>query len=636
MKRSFVVTLGALLIALVVPIMPGIAQEDPAEVRIDQVDVSDYPELHFSVQVPAAQGPLPSDAFRVSEDGGFRPADVQFAASSDLQVVMLVDTTGSMSGAPLTGAKQAATTFITDLPDDVGISIVNYDTDAEVVTGFGASREEHIAGIDELVAGGYTAMYDAVRSAVELFPEAGEETSRVVVLMTDGEDNTSDSTVEEAIEELTEADITLHSIEYLTDSGEEAAIRSMAEATGGTVLEANNAEALTSVYQALAAELVSRYTVRYTSESNGLIELSVTVEDGARIVNGTTTVELPEPAASAEEPEEASPSVTAPPIIPPAATSNTGLVSLIIGSVLWFVALAVTLLVLFAPRRRESQLAGAASGPSSRQRGMSELANRATMFADRNLERRGHRNSLNAALERAGIELRPGEFVVLVTSAAVIAFAVGRLLSGWFAALLFAIVVVIVARLAVSFMTSRRQKRFADQLGETLQLLSGSLRAGYSLMQAVDAVAREADSPAAEEFGRLVVETRLGRDMEDALHAIAARMQCEDFTWVMQAIEIHREVGGDLAEVLDTVAGTIRERNQIRRQVQALSAEGKLSAYVLLALPFGIGIMIYLTNRPYLAELTNGGLLGWGLIGLGVLLMTVGVVWMRKLVKLVF
>jgi tight adherence protein B len=635
MRRSFVVMLGALLVVLLVPIMPGFAQEDPAEVRIDQVDVSDYPALRFSVGVPAAQGPLASDAFLVAEDGEVRPADVQFADSSDLQVVLLVDTTGSMSGAPLTGAKQAATTFITDLPDDVGISIVNYDTEAEVVTGFGASQDEHIAGIDELVAGGYTAMYDAVRTAVELFPQAGEETSRVVVLMTDGEDNASDSTVDEAIGDLTDADVTLHSIEYLTNSGEEAAIRSMAEATSGTVLEADDAEALTSVYQALAAELVSRYTVSYNSEASGTFELSVAVDDGDRIVNGTTTVELPEPAAPVEEPEEASPIVTAPPIDPPG-TSNTGLISLIAGAVLWFLALAVTLLVLFAPRRRKSQLAGAASGPSSRQRGMSELTNRATMFADRNLERRGQRSSLNAALERAGIELRPGEFVVLVISAAVVAFAVGRLLSGWLAAVLFFIVVVIVARLAVSIMTGRRQKRFADQLGETLQLLSGSLRAGYSLMQAVDAVAREADSPAAEEFGRLVVETRLGRDMEDALHAIAARMQCEDFTWVMQAIEIHREVGGDLAEVLDTVAGTIRERNQIRRQVQALSAEGKLSAYVLLALPFGIGFMIYLTNRPYLAELTNGGLLGWGLIGLGVLLMTVGVLWMRKLVKLVF
>jgi tight adherence protein B len=635
MRRSFVVTLGALLVAFVMPTAPGFAQGDPAEVRFESVDISQYPEVQLTVGVPGVQGSVSGDAFRVTEDGQVRSAEVEFAESSDLQIVMLLDISGSMAGEPLTGAKQAASSFLTDLPDDVAVAIVSYDTEVVVVTNFDAGRDEHFAGIDALVTGGNTAMYDAVRTAVELFPAADGDTSQIVVLLTDGEDTSSDSTVDEAVTDLTGADVTLTGIEYLTNSGEEAAIRDMADATGGSVLEAGDTEALTSVYQTLAAELVSRYTVRYSSEASGTVELEVTVDEGERIVTGTSTVELPEPVAPAEEPEEASPIVTAPPIDPPGA-SNSGLISLIAGAVLWFVALAVTLLVLFAPRRRKSQLAGAASGPSSRQRGMSELANRATMFADRNLERRGKRSSLNAALERAGIELRPGEFVVLVMSAAVVAFAVGRLLSGWLAAALFSIVVVIIARLAVSFMTSRRQKRFADQLGETLQLLSGSLRAGYSLMQAVDAVAREADSPAADEFGRLVVETRLGRDMEDALHAIAERMQCEDFTWVMQAIEIHREVGGDLAEVLDTVAGTIRERNQIRRQVQALSAEGKLSAYVLLALPFGIGFMIYLTNRPYLAELTNGGLLGWGLIGLGVLLMTVGVVWMRKLVKLVF
>jgi tight adherence protein B len=324
------------------------------------------------------------------------------------------------------------------------------------------------------------------------------------------------------------------------------------------------------------------------------------------------------------------------PTIPPVEASNFGKFTLIVGAVLWFVALAVIAAIIFAPRARKSQLSGAAARLGTGQRGVSELTNRASLLAERGLERRGLRGGLNTSLERAGILLRPGEFVVLAGSAAITAFAVGRLLHGWLLALALTVVAVAGARLTVSFLAGRRQRKFAEQLGETLQLLSGSLRAGYSLMQAVDSVAREADSPAAEEFGRLVVETRLGRDLGDALHPMAERMQCDDFVWVMQAIEIHREVGGDLAEVLDTVAATIRERSQIRRQVQALSAEGKLSAYVLLALPFGVAFTIFLTNPSYLGELTNGGVLGWGLIGIAGLLMTVGVVWMRKLVKLVF
>jgi tight adherence protein B len=171
------------------------------------------------------------------------------------------------------------------------------------------------------------------------------------------------------------------------------------------------------------------------------------------------------------------------------------------------------------------------------------------------------------------------------------------------------------ARLFVTFKADRRQAKFAEQLADTLQLLSGSLRAGYSLMQAIDAVAREADAPTSDEFGRIVVETRLGRTPTTRSTRWPNGCASRTSRWVMQAIQIHREVGGDLAEVLDTVGDTIRERDQIRRQVKALSAEGRLSGYVLLALPFAIGGIIFVTNRPYIAELTSGGLLGWGLIG---------------------
>ena len=640
MRRTLAIAAWALLAVLVLP-LSAIADE-ATTVRIDSVDVDDYPEVRLSVNVPAhPDGQRPDSAFTVTEDGVERPAEVRYAESADLQVLLLIDTTGSMTGAPLEGAKVAATTFVERLPDDVGVAVLNYDTETTVVTDLDADRDDHLAGIDGLEPGGYTAMYDAVGSAVELFPEADDQTSRVIVLLTDGEDNASESTVDDAIESLLANDVTLHSVEYLTAFTDEAAIREMANATGGTVNEADDAEALTQIYEELAVNLVSRYTIHYSSEASGPVELTVAVDHDGFQAAGSTTVTLPDPPPDASEPPEqdagiAPPTVTQPPTIPPAEASGLGRAGLIVGAALWFAAFALLLLVLLAPQRARAQLSAVSERLGVRKGRLSGIADRASLIAERGLERRGRHGGLNAALERAGIDLRPGEFVVLVVSAAITAFAVGMLLHGFLAGLLLTVVSLILVRLLVSFRTDRRQRRFADQLGETLQLMSGSLRAGYSLMQAVDAVAREADSPAAEEFGRLVVETRLGRDMSDAMRAMAGRVQCEDFDWVIQAIEIHREVGGDLAEVLDTVAETIRERNQIRRQVQALSAEGRLSAYVLLALPFGVGTFIYLTNPTYLAELTQGGLLGWGLLGIGALLMTVGVIWMRKLVRLVF
>jgi tight adherence protein B len=133
-----------------------------------------------------------------------------------------------------------------------------------------------------------------------------------------------------------------------------------------------------------------------------------------------------------------------------------------------------------------------------------------------------------------------------------------------------------------------------------------------------------------------VVESRLGRDPSDALEALAARLGSDDFAWVVQAIEIHREVGGDLAEVLDNVGNTIRERDQIRRQVKTVSAEGRLSGWVLIALPFVIGLWMSITNPSYIGELTSNGLLGWSMLAVSGVLMTAGAIWIRALVRLKF
>ena len=184
-------------------------------------------------------------------------------------------------------------------------------------------------------------------------------------------------------------------------------------------------------------------------------------------------------------------------------------------------------------------------------------------------------------------------------------------------------------------MTSRRQRAFDGQLHDAMQAMAGNLRAGHSLLQALASVAEEAPAPLSEEFTRVVNETRVGRDVGVALEETAARMDSKDMTWVAQAIMINRQTGGNLAEVLDQVGATIRERGQIKRQVQALSAEGKLSAYVLMALPFGVGAFIMFTNPAYLHKFVES-LLGYGLIALAVILLVVGGLWLRKATTIKF
>ena len=133
----------------------------------------------------------------------------------------------------------------------------------------------------------------------------------------------------------------------------------------------------------------------------------------------------------------------------------------------------------------------------------------------------------------------------------------------------------------LNFLGKREKRRFENQLPDTLTLISTSLRAGYSLLQAVEAVATEAPNPTAREFGRAIVEARLGRQVVAALQGITTRTQSQDFEWAVMAIEIQREVGGNLAEVLQTVSETMRQRNRLKGEIRALTAEGRISAIVL-------------------------------------------------------
>jgi tight adherence protein B len=201
--------------------------------------------------------------------------------------------------------------------------------------------------------------------------------------------------------------------------------------------------------------------------------------------------------------------------------------------------------------------------------------------------------------------------------------------------LILAVAVVVAARTVLEVLRSRRQRAFADQLDDSLQLLAGSLRAGYGILQAVDSLSKEAESPTSDEFRRVVLEARLGRDFHESLKVMAERLESVDFKWVADAIQINQEVGGDLSEVLDNVGLTIRDRNQIRRQIKALSAEGRLSAIILLLLPFVVGILITFIVPGYVQELFTHPV-GIGMLVLGAVLMIIGGFWIKKIVRIVF
>jgi tight adherence protein B len=187
-------------------------------------------------------------------------------------------------------------------------------------------------------------------------------------------------------------------------------------------------------------------------------------------------------------------------------------------------------------------------------------------------------------------------------------------------------------RLYLSLRAGRRCAAFGEQLPEVLQLLASSLRSGFSLAQALEGVAREGTQPAAGEFSRALGEARLGAPLEETLEATATRMRSRDLSWVVLAVRIQRRTGGNLAEVLLNTVHTMRERERLRRQVRALSAEGRISAYILIALPLVVGAWLFLVRRDYLRPLYTQPA-GQLMLGAAALLVVLGGFWMSRLVK---
>ena len=246
----------------------------------------------------------------------------------------------------------------------------------------------------------------------------------------------------------------------------------------------------------------------------------------------------------------------------------------------------------------------------------------------------GMEQRLAERLDLAGIGREPAEWVlfgggisagiallaILLAGNPVIGLAAGGVL-GWLG-----------MRFILNFRISRRRTAFSDQLPDVLQFIASSLHSGFSLAQGLDAVVREDTQPAAGEFSRALAQTRIGLLLEDALDTVADRMDSPDLRWSVIAIRIQREVGGNLAEVLGHTVETMRERASIRRHVRALSAEGRLSAYILVALPILVGGWMFIASKNYVRPLYTTGV-GIGMLVFAFMMLAAGSLWMRKMVK---
>jgi tight adherence protein B len=518
---------------------------------------------------------------------------------------------------------------------------VSFNDTVTVVQEFTADKDVLNKAIDDIALEPNTSLWDGIVRSAALYRDS--ELQPNLIVFSDGQDSSSKANKDTAEAAVTAIGGTLFAVGVENPGFDQLA--AVAAETGGTAAVADDAGGVGTLFEDVQETLRKQYIVTYASTAtSGTVPIQLTVgtdEATAEFVAGS----------SAEGAAALRPQTVAKPSGPAFFRSSAGLMV-----ALAIVAIAVLVAVFLIGSSffgNEGSLAqslqpyseGFVAGPEpefdvddggdgkGQHLAQTPFLQRAVDATGNFAEQRGLLIKVEGMLERANLPLRPAEALFFyIAGVAIIALLLFAVVDSPIVALISVLVVALLPPAIVSFLANRRRKAFNSTLPDTLQLLASTLRAGYSLMQGVEAVSQEVSEPMGRELRRVVTEARLGRPLEEALEGVASRMESGDFAWAVMAIRIQREVGGNLAELLVTVAETMTERERLRRDVNALTAEGKVSAIVLGILPVGLGLFIYTANPGYmdpLFEETIGKILLFG----SIILAFLGFWWMKKTIE---
>jgi tight adherence protein B len=606
-----------LAVAVLCVALPGVATA--AVPRFASLDTAEYPTVRATVVTPKPVGSAP----QLTENGrpvvGFRAVNL----GREKSVMLLFDRSQSMIGQAIADASAAARQFVGSKPARDRIALVAVGKKAVQLTGFATNPAETDAALRTLevdkVRG--TALYDGIIVSTQALA-ADLNPTRVLILLTDGQEVSSDASLEQAIGAARDTHVAVYAIGIESPSFRPGPLQRLAEKTGGRYVGASGTKDLKAIYAALAEELRRTWQLSYVTSARPGDRIAVeaagahaeSVVPGARLVSKPEASKLPD--AFYE--------------IGPAA----------IATIVGFLGLIAVLFLMRAPAgsrlRRQinphlgEQQRKAARGPVEERFATASSILKATERAFGHL-RAWH--ALHRLLERADVPLKTVELVYAAVGSGLLAgvlfAAAGMSTLIIFAAMIFGGALPI---LVVWHKARRRLAAIDDQLPDLLVTLAATLKAGHSFRQGMQTVVDEGMDPAAREFKRVLTEARLGRPMDDALTEMAARIGSKNFEFVMSAVTIQRQVGGSLAGLFDMVADTVRQRQQFHRKIRGLTAMGRMSAYVLVGLPFVVGSAIYLINREYMDPLLWTST-GHKLILLLLVMMGIGSAILKKIVS---
>jgi len=589
-------------------------------VRIAGVDVNGYPDLRVTVVAPPhSQQP------QLSEDGipvtGLSAVNLGAAKS----VVLAVDRSQSMRGRALADAIAGARAFVAAKGSSDRIEVIAFGRHPLALTPFSSSPTDANAALQSLVpdAVSGTALWDTVVLAAHRL--AGEGAlGRVIIILTDGRDVSSAASLHDAVEAAHEAQASVYPIGIAGPDYTPAPLRALAAGTGGTYHEASSTAQLASIYASIGRVLSHSWSLTYATRARpgDTVHLLASVPGAGRAED--TAIVGTAAAEAGTQPSLLKASTWAAAWMPYAVAAVVGALSLLACAFFFSSRKGQWVTGRLEPHLGRKRPATKAR----RRRGREELRRRVVAFTERTLANVKQFRALARLLERADLPLRAAELLYVSAGSAVGAAIVGGLIFGsLFMTLVFAAVGGAAPMLYVRHKARSRIKKFDNQLPDLLITISASLKAGHSFRHAIQAVVDEGAQPTSKEFSRVLSETQLGAPVDQALNDMAERVGSKNLSFVMTAVTIQRQVGGSLASLFDGVAETVRQRQHFARKVQGLTAMGRMSAYVLLGLPFFIAAAVTVMNPSYMSPLYHSStghmliLTMFAMIGVGTLIL---------------
>jgi tight adherence protein B len=615
------------------------------DASIDHSELGDG-QIKLLVSVPG-DASVDLGSVSVTIDGKTVDATAEAAANTNevkRTTVLAIDTSDSMKGARIAAAKTAALTYLDTVPANVSVGLLTFDNDVVLRQAPSTDRTAIRDAINGLTLKHNTALYEGVTKALDA---TGQDGQRQVLVLSDGQDNTK-APLQPVIDAIKASDVKVDAVALEQGAAAPQPLADMATASGGIVISADSA-ALTAAFSSEANVLAKQILVTATvpdsqTATDATVQVSLTAGTETHTASAFVAVKTADakpakPTTDPFKPER----VKSTGFAVPQEAMYGALGAIALGAIGLVAVLAFAQPSEKRPSLDEQLQMYSASEEGARvsraklkkQAPAASITDQARHAAETVLaSNAGFEARLASRLEAAGMALKSSEWLLLHIGIAFVAGLFGLRLSGGnpIGLLVFLAIGMVGPWLYLTLKRSRRLKAFDSGLADTLQLMSGSLSAGLSLAQSLDTIVREGQEPITSEFKRVIVESRLGVTLEDALEGVAERMQSVDFKWVVMAIRIQREVGGNLAELLNTVSATLREREYLRRHVKALSAEGRLSTWILGGLPPVFLLYLTLAKPSYVNPMFTTPV-GWVMLSVMAVLLTVGVFWMMKVSK---